>query len=417
MLTSALAVLLGMTGCGIKYEVMLDVQPDSGFVVTEFSFTATASSSNNNVAPSLEVRWDWENDGVYDTEWQDTVPVSHKYHTIGNHTVRLQVRNGEELLGDTTHVITIYPGGGRDEFTLVPAGTFTMGGNIGDDYNERPAHQVTLTHDFYLGSCEVTNKEYVEAVQWAYDQGLVTASSNTVQSHMEELLDLDDPKCEISFNGGMFTLDPVYRGKFKGQSSADHPVKEVSWYGAACYCDWLSLMAGLPLFYNGSWEQSADHNPYAATGYRLPTEAEWEYAARYPDNLIYPWGDEKPNCEFANFDPTHWSDGGSRKCANWTVPVGSLSLGASQLGLMDMAGNLEEWVNNGIYSYGGAPLTDPLTSGGRSYGVRGGHWNSYMYVSNSDYNTRSLRCSRRHSWGMNDPHYIIGFRVARAVQF
>ena len=137
-------------------------------------------------------------------------------------------------------------------FTLVPSGSFEMGSNDGSDI-EQPVHQVTIANYFFIGTQEVTNQEYLTAIQWAYDNGYVTASDNQVLSHGESLLNLASGECQITFSEGVFSLLPVHYGSYAGQSSANHPVMNVSWYGAACYCDWLSMMEGLEPFYDGDW--------------------------------------------------------------------------------------------------------------------------------------------------------------------
>ncbi|MCK4414550.1 MAG: SUMF1/EgtB/PvdO family nonheme iron enzyme [Candidatus Eisenbacteria sp.] len=123
-----------------------------------------------------------------------------------------------------------------------------------------------------------------------------------------------------------------------GYDPADHPVKVVNWFGAARYCDWLSLQAGLPRAYEHSGDWSCNGgDTYGAEGYRLPTDAEWEYAAQYEGERIYPWGDEAPNCSRVNFDDT---------CVGWTSPVRSYPDAPEALALSDMAGNVWDWCDD-----------------------------------------------------------------------
>lgn len=298
--------------------------------------------------------------------------------------------------------------GCQADMILVRSNSFIMGRKSGYS-NERPAHWITLTQDFYLGKHEVTNEEYRIAVQWAYDNGYITATDNTVQAYGEVLIDLGSSYSEITFSRGVFDLRESPSSKARaaypaGYNPANHPVKEVSWYGAACYCDWLSIMDGVAAFYKGTWNQTENHNPFKSQAYRLPTEAEWEFAAQYNDRRTYPWGAKTPDCDYANFKQ-------SNRCVGWTVPVGSNTIGTSQLGFMEMAGNIFEWVGDWYSGYGDTPQTDPLgPTSGSSYPhriVRGGCWSNGAY---------SLRCvDRSHNFPPDNTRSTVGFRVCRTM--
>jgi formylglycine-generating enzyme required for sulfatase activity len=272
-----------------------------------------------------------------------------------------------------------YPG----ELILVPAGTFQMGqAGVAE-----PVHEVTLTQDYFLSKTEVTNEEYCAALNWALDQGLLEeASSVLAKAFGQELVDINGSS-EIGWNGSEFFVE----------TNANHPVMEVSWYGAACFTDWLSMMEGLEPYYNGNWNPSASHNPYEHSGYRLPTEAEWEYAARFDDGRTYPWGSDTPSpCLHANY----------YSCVGWTSAAGSYPAGNSALGFEDMAGNVWEWVNDWFASYPDSATTNPYGSeNGSTRVMRGGSWNN----SGDGYLQSAYR-------NLHFPYFTdagIGFRILR----
>jgi len=214
---------------------------------------------------------------------------------------------------------------GDDDMALVPAGEFTMGRNAKDEFtgcqevsqdcqlsafmDEEPVHRVVLDA-FSIDKTEVTNSLY----KVCEDQGVCTPPQET------------NSNTQASYYG-----NPAFD---------DYPVIYVSWDQAKTYCEWR--------------------------GARLPTEAEWEKAARGTDGRTYPWG-EKIDETFANFN----------YAVGDTAAVGSYENGKSPYGLNDMAGNVWEWVAD-WYSdtyYGKSPAENPLgPASGEMRVLRGGSW-------------------------------------------
>ncbi len=374
---------------------LFTVDSDTGDLMTRFEFDASASHDDETPVDQLEFRWDWQNNNSFDTEWSRSSTTGYQYPSAGTYFVSLEVRDADSLTAEHVHQLHVEDWGDPGWLVLAPADTFIMGNNDGAE-EEGPQHWVILTNNFWIGHFEITNEQYRGAVQWAYDNGYVTADADEVRAYGQLLLDLDDEDCQLEFIDGEFFLKPVLHGDFEGEPCDDHPVVEVSWYGSACFCDWLSMMDGFTPFYQGNWSTSSEHNPYEAEGYTLPTEAEWEHAASYLDDRIYPWGDEAPDCDYANFYNNAF-------CVGFTAPVGWHYFGDSELGLQDVAGNVWERVSDFFYAYPGYSQTDPLGPDTTTYRViRGGSFNSY-----DDY----LTCTYRLLFHPENTDGDVGFRI------
>lgn len=233
----------------------------------------------------------------------------------------------------------------------VPAGPFRMGSDTGPA-DERPRHQVPLDA-FLIDRTPVTNAQFAAFLNAA-------GPSN---AHHERWFDGDDRDARIHQRGKMWVAAPGF---------ATHPVVEVSWVGARDYCWWL--------------------------GKRLPTEAEWEKAARGTDGRRYPWGDSLPDQTRAQYN-AGWNE---------TAPVGSFPAGASAHGVLDMAGNVWEWVSSAYlpYPYQAADGREDLTPG-PVRGTRGG---------GHDSPPEDLTTTQRGHLLSRNPragHHNIGFRCAR----
>jgi len=241
----------------------------------------------------------------------------------------------------------------KDDMTMVfvPAGEFEMGSKHGYE-DESPVHTVYLGA-FWVDQTEVTNNMFAEFLN----------SEGNQKEDGKNWLDAGDVDTRISNLDDIWQSDHVY---------ADHPVVEISWYGANAYCAWV--------------------------GRRLPTEAEWEKAARGDDGRTYPWGEEI-SCSRANYSG----------CDQFprTSPVGYYGeMGASLYGADDMAGNVWEWVADwyeGNY-YAEAPYRNPTGPDSGDYRViRGGSW------INNEGNARS---ANRNNFNPTDSYNNVGFRCA-----
>ena len=233
----------------------------------------------------------------------------------------------------------------------IPAGEFLMGSSKADDpdaeYDEQPRHRVRITRPFYLGVTEVTQGQY----------RAVTGQAPS------------------NFNG-----------------SDDLPVETVSWNDAIQFCNTLSEREGLKPYYQfGGGAQSGGE------GYRLPTEAEWEYACRAGNPARYSFGDNT-----ASLDEYAWYDGNS---STKTHPVGQKRPNA--FGLYDMHGNVYEWCWDEYDAkyYAQSPVDDPRGPSGASVRViRGGGWSSSPRFARSAYRSGDTPVYR---------YYDLGFRLAR----
>lgn len=235
------------------------------------------------------------------------------------------VTQAKEIRSKTTNI----------EMVLIPAGEFVMGSTKYN--NEEPVHKVYID-TFYIDKNEITNAEYEK-------------------------------------------FDPSHKSKRDKYSDGDNdPVVYVSWWDAIKYCNWRSQKEGLESCY----KESTGECDFTNNGYRLPTEAEWEKAARGTDGRKYPWGNSEPNgrqCNFADKNTDYyWSDRNVNDGYECTSPVGKYEAGKSPYGLYDMAGNVYEWCNDWYDKgyYEDSPHRNPKGPGTGKYRVlRGGSWSYY----------------------------------------
>jgi len=241
------------------------------------------------------------------------------------------VSAGTSSTGSSGYEITSSTGSSGYEMVSLPGGSFEMGCTAGQsdcDDDEKPTHRVTVS-GFSMGATEVT-------------QGLYRSVMGT---------------------------NPSY------YSCDDCPVEEVSWFDAVKFANAMSRQEGLEECYSISGESVSWPKGLSCTGYRLPTEAEWEYAARAGEDTLYAGGD--------NPDAVAWYG------SNMTHAVGGKQ--ANAWGLYDMSGNVREWCWD-LYDanyYEGSPSVDPVgAQSGSSRVSRGGSWGASPRLARLAYRRR-----------------------------
>jgi formylglycine-generating enzyme required for sulfatase activity len=314
---------------------------------------------------------------------------------------------------------------------LVPAGDFLMGDDNPLTYpNEKPRHPVYVS-TFCIDQFEVTNGQMSEMMQWAYDQGLLAVNSAKLVTSAwgdgEPLLhckgfSLATGYNQVTYTNGVFGVE---------EGKANNPCVGVSWFGAVAFCNWRSQREGLdPCYDLTNWTCNFTRN-----GYRLPTEAEWEKAARggYTGHN-FPWTSPMGNNnsytgQIATNQATYTPIGLPHPFR--TTPVGNYN--GSQdppgpdtrngYGLYDVVGNVREWCwdwyGTNWYSQAGALAPDPtgppsgdvvvLTTGGTgpTRVTRGGSF---------DENQKNVRCAFRGQSYQSAPHYTHWYHGMRCVR-
>ena len=249
---------------------------------------------------------------------------------------------------------------GVDSMVLVTGGTFSMGDEVGGHIaNELPLHQVTVS-SFYMSNTECTQVSYLQVVD-----------SNPA----------------------------YYSGNNSHSGDLSHPVEEVSWYDAVIYCMKRTAREGLLQCYDTSAGRPDWTCDITKNGYRLPTEAEWEYACKAGTHENY-FFDASDSLASMWFSSNSYSSG-----------TGSVSQkGKNALGLYDMAGNVSEWCNDWFASYSSASETNPMGPATVAYGTnrirRGGSWRSAF---------ADCRSSYRGQVNPDLGEFQLGFRVVRGL--
>ena len=329
----------------------------------KFTFDASGSGDYED-GNNLQFRWDFNADSLWDSEWSPEKTITHKFEDFHETRVIVEAKDSQGL----TNTFSSKVSNRFDNMVFVPAGDFVMGCDT-FEIDERPAHEVYVD-DFWINKYPVTNLEYADFLN-QYLEKYPQRGADVARYY-----DLSANDSIIYYDTGVYKVDPLYE---------NHPVVNVTWYGADAYCRFFDM--------------------------RLPTEAEWEKAARGMDGRIFPWGDSADSSRANYWDSQDPYD-------NSTTPVGFYNGqyyqgfqtrdGKSYFGAYDMAGNVKEWTADWYLRnyYSQAPRVNPPgPREGSKKVIRGG---GYLF------HREQLRVTYRYSMPPDKTANFVGFRCVKS---
>ena len=458
LILTLLPLILGLAGCGGDkkttdpvvttlgdLELTLEVSAATVALSDTVSAQVLVTGAPADVLDDFAFAWGWGSEYEYWDEEDGLTRITAQFFSPGEQELRVRVSDGESSVV-LTAAVTVTLGGtdGSLDMIRMASGPVLRGDRPSQTSFSFNTPQKTITiSQFSLARTEMTNATCAEALNWAAERDLVGLPPNpqflvwvpdSTYGQWQTILDFE--KCDLVWSGHGVSVPP-------GREL--YPVTGLSWAGAAVVCNWLSEMDGEDpcfTFTPGNtlhlYEVTCD---FTETGYRLPTEAEWEKAARggvgLPTGLNpnpdrdFPWGDEPVRLELAfglagsvraNMDATFGPLPRLRgPIFGGPLPVGNFPRGRGPYGHDDLLGNVAEWCYDwfGDDYYAVAPGSDPFGTDEVYPGVedwkvvRGDSWFGAYIPAWSSF-TFEEGCSKRR-WATY--HYRsnhIGFRVARS---
>lgn len=333
------------------------VTPSEGYIGSDFLFDASEVSDAESPLEDLQVRWDFDGNSTWDADWSNTKTIIHQYTEEGNYNSIMQVKDPEGNTSSISRSVTVSSLVNLN-YIFVAGGSFEMGctteqGSMCED-DEYPSHSVTVD-DFSISKFEITNTQFADFLN------AVNCGSDGILND-EQYIHIESDTCQVKHDGSSFY--PIINAE-------ERPVIYVTWFGAKAYCQWV--------------------------GGRLPTEAEWEYAAR--------GGNQSNGYRYSGSNTINSVAWFSDNSDLQNHDIGTKT--PNELGIYDMSGNVREWCNDWFdyHYYESSPSDNPQGADDGIYRVlRGGSF----WVNAAD-----CRVADRY-WGFPENtfyKYEVGFRV------